>query len=181
ALERLEFEQRIDEEPIPLVSRDAPGRSMRRSDEAKLLEVRHDVADRGRAQLQSEIARQRPRADGLTVADIVFDEELEKLLRALAPGLFSRIDGVCNHCLILTDLRICSNPCGESVLYPLRLRHEASMARDAVKQPLDRVSDAQHASCTLPSRFDSPPPWQFVPRSRYKVARPASQHAKTSL
>src|SRR5690606_36577806 len=78
------------------------GRRVRRRDEAEILEIRHDVADRRRAQLEPEVARERARANRLPIADVMLDEKLEQLLRALAQAFFSRIDGVCNHCLLLS-------------------------------------------------------------------------------
>ena len=72
-------QQRIDEEPVTLVGGHAAGRGVRRGDEAVLLEVRHHVAHGGGAEIQSRVARQRPRADGLTLADIALHQHREQV------------------------------------------------------------------------------------------------------
>ena len=41
-------------------------------------QIRHDVADAGGTQLEPGIARERTRADRLTVGDVVFDQGLEE-------------------------------------------------------------------------------------------------------
>jgi hypothetical protein len=41
---------------------------------AQFFQIRHDVADRGRTQIQAGIARQRPRADRLAIADVALDQ-----------------------------------------------------------------------------------------------------------
>ena len=99
-LERLILEQRVDEEPVALVGRDAAGRGVRRSDEAELFEIRHHVADGRRAQVQPEVARQRARADRLAVADIVLDQQLQQLLGALIQRFVARLGGHrrCDQC-----------------------------------------------------------------------------------
>ena len=86
-LQRLQLEQRVDEEAVALVGGDAAGRGMRRGHEAQILQIRHDVADRGRGQTQARIARQRARADRLTVADVALDERLQQQLGPLVEAV----------------------------------------------------------------------------------------------
>jgi len=96
-IERAQLQQRVDEEAVALVGRHAPGRRVGRGDESKLLQIRHDVADRGRRQLQPRLARERARADRLAIADVALDEGAQQLLRSLAevlvPGFRGHITG----------------------------------------------------------------------------------------
>ena len=92
-LQRLELEQGIDEEAIALVGRDAAGGGMGRGDEAELFEVGHDVADRGGAELEADVAGQSARTDGLAVANVMLHQQLEQLLRAFVQNLIARLDG----------------------------------------------------------------------------------------
>ncbi len=87
-VQRAHLQQRVDEEAVALVGGDAPGGGVRGGDEARVLQVRHDVADGGRGQLQPGLARQRARADRLAVADIALDEDPQQVLRPLTQGLF---------------------------------------------------------------------------------------------
>ena len=57
---------------------------LRPLDEAATAEIRHHVAHRGRGQLQARLARQRPRADRLAVADVGLDQDPQQVLCPLA-------------------------------------------------------------------------------------------------
>ena len=81
-LERLDDQQAVDEEPVALGRRNAAGRRVRARDEAHLLEVGHDVADRRRRQLEARLPRQHARADRLAVGDVALDQRLQQVLRA---------------------------------------------------------------------------------------------------
>ena len=96
---RLDLEQGVDEEAVALVRRHPAGGGMRRCDEAVLLEVRHDVADRRGTQLQAGFPGQDPRADRLAVADVVFHQGFQQQLRPLAEMLFAGM-AVCTHKLL---------------------------------------------------------------------------------
>ena len=80
---RARLEQRIDEEAVTLVGRNAPRRGVRRANKAELLEVGDDVADGRRGQRQTRLAGQGPRPDRLAIADIAADEHPQQQLFAL--------------------------------------------------------------------------------------------------
>ena len=80
-------QQRVDEEAITLVGRHATGRGVRRGDEAVLLEVRHDVADRGGAQIEPRITGEVARTDGLAFADVALDQHPQQVLGAFGQGI----------------------------------------------------------------------------------------------
>ena len=82
ALRWRELDERVDEEPIAFDRRHAASRCVRRADEAELFEIRNDVANRRRAQIQPRLARQSARAHGLPVANVFIDEKPQKSLRA---------------------------------------------------------------------------------------------------
>ena len=67
----------------PEFGRQPPRRGVRRIDEAELLEVRHDVAHRGRRQRHRDDAREIARADRLAGREIALDDLAEDLARAL--------------------------------------------------------------------------------------------------
>ena len=73
----------IDEKAQPQLGRQPARACMRRIDEAKLLEVLHDIADGGGRQGHRQQPRQMPRADGLTVGEIGFDDMTKNLARPL--------------------------------------------------------------------------------------------------
>src|SRR5581483_8398885 len=98
-LDRLHMQQRIDEEAVSLVGRNATCRSMGRGDEAQLLEVGHYVADGRRGELQAGLTRERARPHGLAVADVAFDEYPQQVLRPLGELLF------CTHALLMRCAR----------------------------------------------------------------------------
>ena len=67
----------------PDLGRQAAGAGVRRVDQARSLEVRHDVADRGRRQRHRQDAREVARADRLAGRQIALDDPPEDLARAL--------------------------------------------------------------------------------------------------
>ena len=73
-LERLDHQQRVDEEAVAARRRHAAGGGVRARDEAQLLEVGHHVADRGGRQIEPGVLRQRARADRLAVGDVALDQ-----------------------------------------------------------------------------------------------------------
>ena len=81
-VERLDHEQAVDEKAIALGRRHAAGGRVRAGDEPHLFEVRHDIANRRRRQLQSGLPRQHARPDGLAIGDVAFDQRLEQMLGA---------------------------------------------------------------------------------------------------
>src|SRR5688572_5722970 len=56
---------------------------MRRGDETEFFEIRHDVANRRSAELESEIPGKCARAYRLAIADIVLHQQLQQLLSPL--------------------------------------------------------------------------------------------------
>ncbi len=88
--QRLDFQQRVDEETVALGRRHATGGGMRRTDEAVGLKVRHHVADGRRAQRHARIAREAARTHRLPIADIALHQHLQQLLGAFAElGFFA--------------------------------------------------------------------------------------------
>jgi hypothetical protein len=79
-LERFHDHQAIDEEPVTLRRRHAARRGVRARDVTQLLEIRHDVANRRRRELQPGLPRQNARADRQTVDDEPLDQRLEQIL-----------------------------------------------------------------------------------------------------
>src|SRR6266849_3927854 len=75
AIELLYRKQGIDEETIATGGGNPSRRGMGARDKAEFLEVRQYVSDRGRAQIQTGGARQRARADRLTLGDIALRSE----------------------------------------------------------------------------------------------------------
>ena len=69
-----DLEQAVDEQPQTELRRQATGRSMRRHDQPELLQVRHDVADRGGRQRHRQHARQVARPDRLTGFEVGLDD-----------------------------------------------------------------------------------------------------------
>ena len=55
---------------------------MWRLDEAELLEIGQNVADRRGTQIQARVARERPRTDRLALLDITPNQNLQKVLGA---------------------------------------------------------------------------------------------------
>jgi hypothetical protein len=81
--DRPHFEQRIDEEAQARIGRHTPGTGMRRIDQARILEIHHHIAHRGRRQIQGQNSRDGTRSDGLAGVEIGFDEAAEDVARAL--------------------------------------------------------------------------------------------------
>ena len=66
-----DLEERVDEEAEAEFGRQPPGRGVRRVDQAELLEVGHDVADRGRRQRHRQDAADVARADRLAGLEVL--------------------------------------------------------------------------------------------------------------
>ena len=81
-VQRLDLQQAVDEKPVALRGRYASGRRMRRGDQTQILQIRHHVADRRRAEIELRIAGERLRADGLAVANETLDQYLQQVLGA---------------------------------------------------------------------------------------------------
>jgi hypothetical protein len=86
-LDRPHRQQRVDEEPVALRRRHAPGGRVRARDETHFLEVRHDVADGGGRKLERREARERPRAYRLAVGDVSLDQDLQQVLGTVVQHL----------------------------------------------------------------------------------------------
>ena len=69
-----DLEQAVDEQAQADLGRQAPGRCVRGKDQAEMLQVRHDVADRGRRQRHRQQARQIARADRLAGREVGLDD-----------------------------------------------------------------------------------------------------------
>src|SRR5919197_4007236 len=69
--------QPLDEMAVATVGRDPAGGRVWLSDEASLLQRRHLVADRGRAQLTLVLARDQVRRHGLGQCDVFLDDVFE--------------------------------------------------------------------------------------------------------
>ena len=85
-----DLEERIDEEAEPELGRQAPGGGVRRVDEAELLEVGHDVADRGWRKGARQQPRDVARADRLAGLEVLVDDALEDFARAPVEPLQGR-------------------------------------------------------------------------------------------
>ena len=72
-----EFQQPVDEQPQAAIGRQPAGGGMRGIEEAGLLEIRHDVADRGRGEAERQAARQGAGAHRLAGQDIDLDQFAE--------------------------------------------------------------------------------------------------------
>jgi len=86
AVELLDREQGVDEETVAARGGNPSRGGVGARDEAEFLQVGHDVPDRGRAQIQAGVARQRARADRLAFGDIALHQGLEQDLRADGPA-----------------------------------------------------------------------------------------------
>ena len=86
-----ELHQGIDEEPQAEFGRQPACRGMRRVDQAKLLEIGHHVAHRGRRQRHRDQARNVARTDGFAGRQITLDDLPKYVARALVelgkPGI----------------------------------------------------------------------------------------------
>ena len=78
-----DLHHRIDEEAQAELGRQPPGARMRRVDQPHVLQVRHDVADRGGRQRRRQDAAQIARADRIAGLQIGFDDAAEDLARAV--------------------------------------------------------------------------------------------------
>ena len=78
-----DLHQRVDEEAQAPLGRQPARRGVRRIDEPGMLQVRHDVAHRGRRQRHRDDAGEIARADRLAGRQIALDDLAEDLARAL--------------------------------------------------------------------------------------------------
>jgi hypothetical protein len=80
------FHQAVDEQAQAQIGRQAPGGGVRGEEQAQLLEIGHDVANRGRGELPAgelaQPARQGARPHRLAGFDIGFDDGAENVARA---------------------------------------------------------------------------------------------------
>src|SRR6185436_11075674 len=81
-VERLDREERVDEEAIAARRRYAARGRVWARDETHFLEVRHYVADARGREVETRHPRQRARAHRLAVGDVALDQRLEQRLRA---------------------------------------------------------------------------------------------------
>ena len=80
--QRLDLQQAVDEHPVALRSGHAAGRGVRRRQQAHVLQLGQDVADRGRADIQPRVTGQGLRPHGLAVADVARDQRPQQQPRA---------------------------------------------------------------------------------------------------
>jgi hypothetical protein len=78
-----ELEQAVDEKPQPGIRRQPASRGVAGIEQACILQVGHDVADRGRRQRLGQPPRQRPRTHRLAGLDIAFDHQAQDLARTV--------------------------------------------------------------------------------------------------
>ena len=78
-----DLEDAVDEQPEPELGRNAPGRDVRRIEQAELLEILHHVADGRRRHALAQRAGQRARADRLAGREIGLDQPAKHLAAAL--------------------------------------------------------------------------------------------------
>ncbi len=78
-----DLHQRVDEEAQAELGRQPAGRGVRRIDQPELLQVLHDVADRGRRQRHGEQPGEVARAHRLAGRQVAVDDLAENLARAL--------------------------------------------------------------------------------------------------
>src|SRR6266513_3438389 len=79
-----DLQEAVDKEAQPGLGRQPPGRSVRRIEQPRLFEIRHDVADRRRRQMLPQQPRQGTRADRFAGRDITIDDQPKDLAAALA-------------------------------------------------------------------------------------------------
>ncbi|KAG0776785.1 hypothetical protein G6F22_012329 [Rhizopus arrhizus] len=91
---RLHLPQAVDEHPVAMRGRNAPGRGMRRGQQPQVLQVTEDVADGGRADLQAGHTRQRLRADRLAVLDITRDQRAQQMARTRGKLVGRTVHGI---------------------------------------------------------------------------------------
>jgi hypothetical protein len=70
---------------------------MRREQQARFLEIRHDVADRGRREIEPAAPRQGARADRLAGLDISIDDHAENLAAPLVELADRRLRQLLRH------------------------------------------------------------------------------------
>jgi hypothetical protein len=114
-------------------------------DKAQVFEVRHDIADGGGAELETQIARQGTRADRLTIANVILDQQLQQMLRAfierIVAGLDAHLSLHARHQSGVAQVgragpiwsRSRSNPCDRTLFLPTRTAPQASTATAGVK------------------------------------------------
>ena len=87
------MQQRVNEKPVTARRRHSPGRGVRGAQIAQFLQIRHDVANGSRTQVQSGVARQRARADGLAIADVTLNQGPQQMLGAFVESRMARQGG----------------------------------------------------------------------------------------
>ena len=90
-VQRPDLEQRIDEEAVAARRRDPARGRVRAGDEAEFFEIRHDVADAGRAQFKTGKPGKRARTDRLAVGNIALDEHFQQALCPFAGKAVARV------------------------------------------------------------------------------------------
>src|SRR5262249_17350358 len=78
--QRFDDEQAVDEKTVTLGRRHPAGGGMGARDEAHVLEIGHDVANRRRRQLEPGLPRKHARTYRLSVGDVALDQCLEQVL-----------------------------------------------------------------------------------------------------
>src|SRR5436190_13638343 len=81
--QRLDDEQRVDEEAVAERRRHARGGGVRARDEAELFEIRHHVGNRRGREIEPGVLRKRARAGRLAFGAVALDQRLEQDLGAL--------------------------------------------------------------------------------------------------
>ena len=71
------IQQGVDEKAVTACGRHATGGGVRGAEITKFLQIGHDVAHRGRTQVQAGIPRQGPRSDWLAIANMALDQHFQ--------------------------------------------------------------------------------------------------------
>ena len=90
-VQRPDLEQRIDKEAVAARRRNPARGRVRAGDEAEFFQVRHDVADAGRAQFEAGKPGKRARTNRLTIGNIALDEHFQQALCPLAGKAVARV------------------------------------------------------------------------------------------
>ena len=76
--QRLQLDQAVDEQAQAARRRYPARRRVRRGDQPGVFQIGHDVADRGRADIQAGGARQRARPDRLAVDQVLGNQRAQQ-------------------------------------------------------------------------------------------------------